>query len=90
VHATARRREIGTIPLILDYLLGRHKRRYMKNVSRRSLFGSVMAGACLLSIVAVGAQTRAPSAEEFAKKVAISDMLGIQSSRVGIKPPTGC
>jgi predicted outer membrane protein len=56
----------------------------MINVSRRSCFGSVVAGACLLSLVAASAQTRAPSTEEFVKKVAISDMMEIQSSELAL------
>jgi putative membrane protein len=56
----------------------------MTNVSRRSLFGSVVAGACLLSVVAGSAQTRAVSTEEFVKKVAISDMMEIQSSELAL------
>jgi putative membrane protein len=56
----------------------------MTNVSRRSLVGSVVAGACLLSVVAGSAQTRAATTEEFVKKVAISDMMEIQSSEVAL------
>jgi putative membrane protein len=56
----------------------------MTNVSRRSLFGSVVIGACLLSVVAGSAQTRAVSTEEFVKKVAISDMMEIQSSELAL------
>jgi putative membrane protein len=55
----------------------------MTNVSRKSLISSLAAGACLISIAA-SAQTRAPSADEFVKKVAISDMMEIQSSELAL------
>jgi|ERR1041384_3698921 putative membrane protein len=41
-------------------------------------------GWCLISPVSVSAQTTAPSTEEFVKKVAISDMMEIQSSQLAL------
>jgi putative membrane protein len=41
-------------------------------------------GWCLISPVSVSAQTAAPSTEEFVKKVAISDMMEIQSSQLAL------
>jgi putative membrane protein len=45
---------------------------------------AIAAGCCLISAVSVSAQTRAPSTEEFVKKVAISDMMEIQSSQLAL------
>jgi len=45
---------------------------------------AIAAGCCLISAVSVSGQTRAPSTEEFVKKVAISDMMEIQSSQLAL------
>jgi putative membrane protein len=56
----------------------------MTNASRKSLISSLAAGACLISVIAASAQTRVPSADEFVKTVAISDMMEIQSSELAL------
>jgi len=50
---------------------------------KTKLLAAIAAG-CLVSAVSVSAQTRAPSTEEFVKKVAISDMMEIQSSQLAL------
>jgi len=45
---------------------------------------ALVVGWCLISSVAASAQARAPSTEEFVKKVAISDMMEIQSSQLAL------
>ena len=51
---------------------------------RTTALAALAAGWCLASPVPVFAQTRAPSTEEFVKKVAISDMMEIQSSQLAL------
>jgi len=59
----------------------------LKMISPRfkmSALAAIAAGWCVVSTVPVLAQTRAPSTEEFVKKVAISDMMEIQSSQLAL------
>ena len=51
---------------------------------RTTAVAAVAAAWCLASVVAPLAQTRTPSTEEFVKKVAISDMMEIQSSQLAL------
>jgi putative membrane protein len=55
----------------------------MTSVSTKP-FISLVAGWCLLSVVAAFGQTRALSTEDFVKKAAISDMMEIQSSELAL------
>jgi len=55
----------------------------MTSISKKSLM-SLAAAWCLLSAVPATSQTRAISTEEFVKKVAISDMMEIQSSELAL------
>jgi putative membrane protein len=45
---------------------------------------AVAAAWCLMSVVTASGQTRAPSTEEFAKKVALSDLMEIESSQLAL------